>query len=96
MQFDGQEIGWHQIVGLYEWDLGPMRNALGLRFQPKLRDEHVNLTPQSRMRVNLAAQVGFYPPVDLVMSLIDIVSEFFFLFVFLGGFWCHPPGVRCR
>ena len=47
--------------------MGPWFNA---KCQPKLRDQHVNLTPQSRMRVNLAAQVGFYPLVDLVMSLI--------------------------
>ena len=59
LKFNGQVMGWHQIVSVYEWDLGPMRNAIGLRFAPKLKDEHINLTPQSRMRVNLAAQVSW-------------------------------------
>ncbi|XP_065643186.1 uncharacterized protein LOC136074894 [Hydra vulgaris] len=33
------------------------RDGIGLRMGHKLREEHIQLTPQSRMRVNLAAQV---------------------------------------
>ena len=56
-QFDGKEIGWHQLMKLYDWDLGPSRYAFGIRFGHKLRHEHMKLDPRSRMRVNLAAQV---------------------------------------
>jgi len=55
--YRGKEIGWHHILSVYEWDLGIARGAIGLRMGHKLREEHVNLNPRSRMRVNLAAQV---------------------------------------
>eukprot|EP00111_Clytia_hemisphaerica_P020420 TCONS_00060169-protein len=55
--FDGKEMGWHQILDLYDWDLGPSRYCFGIRFGHKLRHEHIKLDPRSRMRVNLAAQV---------------------------------------
>ncbi|XP_065675289.1 uncharacterized protein LOC136091541 [Hydra vulgaris] len=57
LMYKEQELGWHQIISLYEWDVGFLRDAPGLRMGHKLRDEHINLTPQSRMRVNLAVQV---------------------------------------
>ena len=56
-QYQGQEIGWHHIINVYNWDLGPARHVVGLRMGHKLREEHINLDPRSRMRVNLAAQV---------------------------------------
>ena len=36
------------------------RDAIGLRKLHKLTDEHINLTPRLRMRVNLAAQVSLF------------------------------------
>ncbi|XP_065657923.1 uncharacterized protein LOC136082472 isoform X1 [Hydra vulgaris] len=56
-QIEDQFITWPQIMNVYEWDLGMFHDAVGLRLGHKLRDEHIHLTPQSRMRVNLAAQV---------------------------------------
>ena len=50
-------MGWHQILKLYEWDLGLNRAAIGLTMGHKLTEEHIHLNPRSRMRVNLAAQV---------------------------------------
>lgn len=50
-------MGWHQILNLYDWDLSAERDVIGLKMGHKLRDEHVNLNPNTRMRVNLAAQV---------------------------------------
>uniref|UniRef100_A0A7M6DPD0 Uncharacterized protein n=1 Tax=Clytia hemisphaerica TaxID=252671 RepID=A0A7M6DPD0_9CNID len=66
--YEGQEIGWHHIVNVYNWDLGPARHVVGLRMGHKLREEHVNLDPRSRMRVNLAAQV-------LSKTVADMLAE---------------------
>nr|XP_047125903.1 uncharacterized protein LOC101241084 isoform X2 [Hydra vulgaris] len=57
LMIEDQFITWPQIMNVYEWDLGMFHDAVGLRMGHKLRDEHIQLTPQSRMRVNLAAQV---------------------------------------
>ena len=57
-QVDGYDISWKHIVDLYEEDIGIDRNGTtGLRRLPKLREEHINLTPKHRMKVKLAAQV---------------------------------------
>lgn len=50
------------MVSLYHWDIGDDDNedgvdAPGLRLLPRIKFEHINLTPRLRMRVNLAAQV---------------------------------------
>ena len=50
-------MGWNQIVSLYEWDMCLKRDVIGLRMGHKLKEEHINLNPNTRMRVNLAAQV---------------------------------------
>ena len=46
------EMTWDHIISLYEAD-----RLSGVRKLPKLRNEHIYLTPYSKMRVNLAAQV---------------------------------------
>ena len=51
------EFSWQHILSVYEWDLGMNRAAIGLRKLFKLTDEHINLSPRLRMRLNLAAQV---------------------------------------
>ena len=48
---------WSQIRTAYEKDLFSSKVAPGLRKATKLTPDHVDLTPRSRMRVNLAAQV---------------------------------------
>ena len=49
---DGCHILWQHVSNLYYED---MEN--GLKLLPRLTYEHVNLTPYSKMRVNLAAQI---------------------------------------
>ena len=57
MQCNGKEILWQHLKNLYQSDGGAMKDAAGLAMVPKLKYEHVNLTPFSKMRVDLAAQV---------------------------------------
>ena len=54
---DHQDISWQHFIDVYKWDLGQENDAFGLRKLSKLRDEHVRLTPQHRMKVKYAAQV---------------------------------------
>ena len=57
-QDDLYDISWKQIVELYEEDIGIDRvGTTGLRRLPKTTEEHTDLTPQHRMKVNSAAQV---------------------------------------
>ena len=57
-QVDGYDISWKHIVDLYEEDIGIDRiGTTRLRRLPKLREEHINLTPRHRMKVTLAAQI---------------------------------------
>ena len=53
-QCNGKHISWRHLQQLYEQDRG---KATGLSLVPKLKYEHVYLTPFSKMRVDLAAQV---------------------------------------
>ena len=53
-QYNGKHISWRHLQQLYEQDRG---KATGLSLVPKLKYEHVYLTPFSKMRVDLAAQV---------------------------------------
>ena len=48
------DISWEHVKTLYERDKG---KATGLAVVPKLKFEHINLTPFAKMRVDLAAQV---------------------------------------
>eukprot|EP00731_Ephydatia_muelleri_P014320 Em0008g40a len=50
----GKIITWDHLRWLYNVDTA---QGAGLRLLPKLKLEHVNLTPFSKMRVDLAAQV---------------------------------------
>ena len=53
-------------MDLYEGDLGLNKEgelenvALGLRKLHRLREEHIKLTPRTRMTVKVAAQVLFF------------------------------------
>ena len=49
---DGQYLLWQHITEIFYQEV-----ANGLKLLPRLSYEHVNLTPYSVMRVNLAAQV---------------------------------------
>ena len=49
---DGQYVLWQHITQIFYQDMDN-----GLKLLPRLSYEHVNLTPYSVMRVNLAAQV---------------------------------------
>ncbi|XP_033111492.1 uncharacterized protein LOC117112515 [Anneissia japonica] len=57
LKLKGKPVLWNHLHKLYEWDSGIERQTPGLRMLPKLSHEHVHLTPASRMRVYLAAQV---------------------------------------
>ena len=60
-QFDGQKILWTQLLKLVEEDVGYRNdnpvNAGRCRLLPKIKVEHLHLTPSLRMNVKLAAQV---------------------------------------
>ncbi|CAB3994726.1 Hypothetical predicted protein [Paramuricea clavata] len=49
----GYDISWIHLENLYKDDL----NRQGLKLIPKLKNDHIYLTPYSRMKVYLAAQV---------------------------------------
>ena len=51
---------------LYDRDKG---KATGLAMVPKLKFEHINLTPFAKMRVDLAAQVSFVKFVAIIIYL---------------------------
>lgn len=53
-QNNGKSITWQHLINLYTKDSG---KGSGLSMVPKLKFEHLNLTPFSKMRVDLAAQV---------------------------------------
>ena len=54
---NGKYIEWKQIWDLYEKLSEMAIHSRGLSIAPKLKYEHVKLTPYSRTRVDLAAQV---------------------------------------
>ncbi len=54
IQKNGYEISWQHLTDLYERDAG---KGSGLALVPKLKLEHIKLTPFSKMHVNLATQV---------------------------------------
>lgn len=55
-QNNGRDIAWRHVVNLYYRDQG---KASGLAMVQKLKFEHIHLTSFSKMRVDLAAQVGY-------------------------------------
>ena len=57
IQKDGNAISWQHLINLYEHDKG---KGTGLTMVPKLKFEHVHLTPFAKMRVDLAVQVSLY------------------------------------
>lgn len=54
MQCRGKDISWKHVIALYYRNAGA---ATGLCMVPKVKYEHIYLTPRSKMRVDLAAQV---------------------------------------
>ena len=80
---DGQYLLWQHITEIFYQDVDN-----GLKLLPRLSYEHVNLTPYSVMRVNLAAQVlsasvaavlkTFGPPETAATAkLCEMVDSFF-------------------
>ena len=55
--FTSVSAAWSSIIHLYQ-DETAGKEAPGLRLVPKLKYEHVYLTNFSKMRVDLAVQVG--------------------------------------
>ena len=55
LQNNGKEIEWCHMKELYE---KITNTSNGISILPKLKQEHINLTSYSRMRVDLAAQVS--------------------------------------
>jgi hypothetical protein len=58
MQNNGKEMEWCHIQDLYEKITNTAIASNGISLVPKLKQEHTSLTSYSRMRVDLAAQVG--------------------------------------
>ena len=58
LQNKGKYIAWKHVVELYQAGSGAQRDAPGLSIVPKLKYEHIVLTSFSKMREDLAAQVG--------------------------------------
>ena len=52
------EIEWCHMKELYEKITNVSIASNGISILPKLKQEHINLTSYSRMRVDLAAQVS--------------------------------------
>jgi hypothetical protein len=66
MQVNGQHISWEHLSHLYHHHRGDgTKPHSGLSILPKLKMEHVVLTSYSKMRVDLAAQVGNYQCVNM-------------------------------
>lgn len=55
LQCNGKDVSWSHIVKLYERDSA---TGMGLHLLPRVKFEHIRLTSFSKMRVDLAAQVG--------------------------------------
>ena len=55
IQKDGKHISWTHLLDLYD----KAHFASGLSLVKKLKREHLHLNSYSRMRVNLAGQVGY-------------------------------------
>ena len=55
MQCNGKHISWSHLITLYNRDTAA---GEGIRILPKLKFEHISLNSFSKMRVDLAAQVG--------------------------------------
>ena len=57
LQINGKDISWKHLVRAYEANRGRTTESAGLWLLNKVKFQHVFLTPYSRMRVDLAAQV---------------------------------------
>ncbi len=58
VQNNGRQISWQHLQDLYSEGSGAVKDAPGLSIVPRLKYEHIFLTSFSKMRVDLAAQVG--------------------------------------
>lgn len=75
IQCRGKTIAWDHLKWLYNADTS---QGAGLRLLPKLKLEHINLTPFSKMRVDLAAQVSSYMHMNAayhVLYILKVLSE---------------------
>ena len=72
VQINGKHIEWQQLWKIYNKQATLSSKSKGICFDPKLKLEHMKLTSYSRMRVDLAVQVGtihiiMYMPVLIVI-----------------------------
>ena len=70
----GKNISWRHLQQLYDAKLAMSSRSSGLYLIQKLKQEHVNLTSFSRMRVDLAAEVSAYTslPVKLLCNYMHV------------------------
>ena len=57
LQIHGKDISWQHMARVYEANRGKATESAGLWLLNKVKYQHIFLTPYSRMRVDLAAQV---------------------------------------
>ncbi len=69
LQRNSKYIEWRHIRGVYEKVHAMATKSSGLSLLPKLTYEHVHLSSMSKMRVDLAAQVGRNPLLHLLVYI---------------------------
>ncbi len=76
MQKNGQYIEWQQVCALVEKQSEMAASSHGISLIPKLKLEHVKLTPFSKMRVDLAVQVSIPKTVLLIGMSFYLLLDF--------------------
>ena len=71
---NGQGITWQHICDLVDKIYNTSIASHGLSLVPKLKQEHINLTSYSRMRVDLAAQVIKHCTIIMVANAHFVIS----------------------
>ena len=69
-QINERDISWQHLVCAYEANQGRQTDTPALCLLHKVKAAHIHLTSFSRMRVDLAAQVGAGFWYDLLQSLL--------------------------
>ena len=74
-------IQWSHLLDLYETNR-PNGTSPGLTLIPKLKNEHVHLTSYSKMRVDLATQVGVNHVESMLLLTYVWIEKIFLLYRF--------------
>ena len=72
---NGKYIEWKQLWTLFDKLSAMAAASCGISILPKLKLEHLKLTSFSRMRVDLAAQVGFNLPI-IIITVLPLATQF--------------------